>query len=269
MQESHSGHSRLPRETGLFVLIAALFCAGLWALFGMPVNSALQAHGHTPATMTQPASPQADDVIATASIVPAVQNGWSMISRPTALYGVQATEFALLKRQYTARLHAGLGRIDRLVWGGFDEAQPYLLLSLHRHGEAGAPSLPLFNALARHLAEDSHAIMRMATSESIETKFAVAEAADIRISGLDGERTCLGFRIISAPVLTITGLACGTQAHAFDKTRLACLIDRLTLASGKDDKGLRETFALAERNRDNARCAPIKPLAAGRKPRQS
>jgi hypothetical protein len=269
MLESHAGHSQLPREAGLLVLIIALFCAGLWALSGMPINNATQAHDRVPAAMTLSAAPQSEEVIATASIVPAAQNGWSTITKPTALYAVQASEFALLKRQYTVRQHVGLGRIDRLVWGDSDEAQPYLLLNLHRHGEAGAPSLPLFNALARHLAETSHAIMRMGASESIETKFAMAEAADLRISGLEGERACLGFRVVSAPVLTITGLVCGTQGHGFDKTRLACLIDRLTLASGKDDKGLRETFALAERNRDNARCAPAKPLAAGRKPGQS
>ena len=55
----------------------------------------------------------------------------------------------------------------------------------------------------------------------------------------------------TTPALTITGLACG-GAEAWPRKGLSCLLDRLDLASGGDDRQVIDFFASTELKRDAA-----------------
>jgi hypothetical protein len=59
---------------------------------------------------------------------------------------------------------------------------------------------------------------------------------------------------VDAPALTIGGIACDDAPRGMTGERLACLLDRLDLASGGDDRALVEFFAASELKRDGA-CA--------------
>ena len=62
---------------------------------------------------------------------------------------------------------------------------------------------------------------------------------------------CSGFRLsLAAPPLTIGGLACGATGKPMTRKALACMLDRLDLHSGGEDREMIDFFAASERRRD-------------------
>ncbi len=88
------------------------------------------------------------------------------------------------------------------------------------------------------------------------TRFGTFEIADVTLTdGSVARVPCSGFRLaLAAPAFTISGLACGRPGEPVTRTTLACLVDRLDLASGGDDRAMIDFFAASERRRDAA-CA--------------
>ena len=76
----------------------------------------------------------------------------------------------------------------------------------------------------------------------LDTRFGAFEVAGVSVEGDGRTAACLAFRLAdpaAAPVLAVTGLACGTVEHPVDPTTLACTIDRFDLVSAGDDEPLK------------------------------
>ena len=178
---------------------------------------------------------------------------WIDILKPVQIYSLQARELGHAPLRYTARrLSAGHGREDNLEFGVPSTEQPFLRLSVLRWAFTPADS-PIRVELAALDADVGLAGARDEGSDHLATRFGqfdvVAKARPVGAAG----PSCDGFRLIlDAPELAIAGLACGTTRHPLSRAALACLIDRLDLASVGDDRALIDLFAASELRRDSA-----------------
>ena len=151
----------------------------------------------------------------------APQPAWRPAADLAPLYALDETRFAV-------RLHPELGREDAVVVGALGEAGPHLRLVLRR-GPALRPS-SFFLDLARRAGEVGLSVARSGRAEAVPTRFGPAEAAEAVLVGAVG-RTCLAFRFEGREVgWSAAGWLCGPTGRPATGERLACLLDRLTLA---------------------------------------
>lgn len=163
---------------------------------------------------------------------------WAEIPSPRQIFRLEGPEFAGEVKYYEARQHrTGGGRQDVFGFGGSDENAPLLRLIIYRPGQESPPDSSFFVDLARRAAETGLAIARATQPAAVVTRFGAFEAADLTLARDSGSgRECLGFRFANpTPDLRITGFACGVLAA---KSALACLIDRIGLATIVEDGDL-------------------------------
>jgi hypothetical protein len=183
---------------------------------------------------------------------------WLDIVKPVQLFSLQANELSSLPLVYTARRRAdGAGREDVLAFGTLAGERPALRLRISR-ADASTAVPPLYVALARQAAEAGLSVGRSGLPDLMPTRFGAFEIADIALANSrgaaapGGAATCSGFRLVNdRPGFTIIGLACG-DVRPWPRKALACLVDRLDLASGGDDRQLIDFFAATELRRDGA-----------------
>ena len=241
------GHALLPRKR---MAAAALAAAGIIAL-----SFALGGKGG------EAAQPGVAAAVASALPKPV----WIDITQPFQLYSLPAPELDKKPRLYTARRHGvGEGRQDALVFGQMDGHAPYVRLNIYRAGTEDAAPAAFFVELARRAADDGAAILRSGQPAPLATRFGNFEAAEAALSGPQGEKACLAYRLQSAaPPLRISGYACGADGSPIDRGALACILDRLDLVSAGDDMELRKFFVDAERRR-GAGCGPGRNAAGAK-----
>jgi hypothetical protein len=149
--------------------------------------------------------------------------------------------YALDETRFAVRLHPELGREDAAVVGALGEAGPHLRLVLRR-----GPVLPpssFFVDLARRAGEVGLSVARSGRAEGVPTKLGPADAAEAVLVGAVG-RTCLAFRFEGREVgWSAAGWLCGPAGRPATGERLACLLDRLTLAPTANDPALAAFFA--------------------------
>ena len=196
---------------------------------------------------------------------PGTDDSWVRISRPVAMFGLEAPELERQPAVYEARRsQSGSRRQDGLAFGGFTEAKPHLELRLLvEHGVAPAPQ-PFVIALVREAAERGMSVQRSGTPTAIETRFGPVETADATLSDGESSRACIAFRKGPGEMpLGLSGWWCGGSRPA-DRQQLVCLIDRINLLSAGDDPALRTAFSRSELARQPG-CAPPRLSASGRK----
>ena len=187
---------------------------------------------------------------------------WLEIVKPVQIFSLQAGELASLPLVYSARRRSdGGGREDVLTFGALANDKPALRLRIFRANPSATPiAPPLYVALARQAAEADVSVGRSGLPDLMRTRFGSFEIADIALTGsaqimapsVGAKAACSGFRLVNDnPALTITGLACG-GAEAWPRKGLSCLLDRLDLASGGDDRQVIDFFASTELKRDAA-----------------
>ena len=208
------------------------------------------------AAVPRPRDASPADIVAT---VP--PPAWLDIVKPVQVFSLQASELANLPMVYSARRRStGGGREDVLAFGTLAGDKPALRLRIFRAETGATPAPPLYVAVARQAAEAGLSVGRSGLPDLMNTRFGPFEIADIVLTrGPQAEAprvgtmaTCGGFRLVNErPGLTITGLACG-GADPWPRKPLACLLDRLDLASGGDDGQLIDFFAATELKRDGA-----------------
>jgi hypothetical protein len=192
---------------------------------------------------------------------------WQPIAQPTVFFAVDMPDLQGLPFTYDARRDSDDAREDALTFGTADaDSRPYGRLIVHQAPQSEGQGLSFFVDFARRAADAGLAVGRSALASGVSTKFGLAEAADVALSG-GVERACLGFRFSHADAaLRLGGWLCGPGGQPPSRRQLACLIDGLSLRGG--DAGLRAVFAQAERQRDPT-CAPPARVAEVQKPAPS
>ncbi len=195
------------------------------------------------------------DAVSTVAPVPA----WLDIVKPVQVFSLQAASLAGLPLVYSARRRsADDGREDVLAFGTLAGEKPALRLRIFRTDTPTRPVPPLYVAMARQAAEAGLSLGRTGLPDLMGTRFGAFEIADLVLTGHastgprggSAQATCDGFRLVlDHPGLTITGLACG-GASAWPRRALACVINRLDLASGGEDRPLIDFFAATELKQD-------------------
>lgn len=234
-------HGRRSRAIVKAVAAAALF-AGAIAMAAFAVR-----------TLPTPAP-------AVAPTLPAPPPAWREILKPVRIYSLQAAAFAGATTTYTARAHTpGGGREDVLTFGPFDSDTSALRLRIFRRGTETRGTATLRDVLASEAAELGVAVIRIGRPDAAPTRLGRFEVADIGLRLPSGtERPCAGFRLaLDQPAMAITGLACGRRTVQMSRTDVGCLLERLDVASARDDLELIDFFAAGELRR-NAACAGMR-----------
>jgi len=176
---------------------------------------------------------------------------WLDIVKPFQLYEVAASEFEEAWGLYEAQHNLqGGGRRDTLSFGALDKNEAYLRVSFYRIGREDAAEPTMWVEMARRAAGAGLSVDRASAPTLLPTRFGSFEASDLTMSGAAGVRLCIGFRLSEqSPRLRISGFACGEQGRAFDRSALACVIDRFDLVAAGEDSHLRAFFARAEQDR--------------------
>jgi len=208
--------------------------AGLAAIFGLWLGYTSPA----PAPVAEPAFGEAAST-------------WLDIVKPFQLYEVAATEFEDSWGLYEAQHNLlGGGRRDTLSFGALDKSESYLRVSFYRIGREDAAEPTMWVEMARRAAGAGLSVDRASAPTLLPTRFGAFEASDLTMSGAAGVRVCIGFRLSeTSPRLRISGFACGEQGRPFDRSALACVIDRFDLVAAGEDSQLRAFFARAEQDR--------------------
>ena len=178
---------------------------------------------------------------------------WVDVPRPVHIFDLEAPMLRGSPLVYSARRRtAGDGREDTLTYGvpGRDMS---LRLQLNRTNAGAAAPPPLFAAIASQAADAGLSVGRAGLADLMPTRFGRFEIADVALTDGSASRlSCRGFRLaLEAPAFTISGLACGAPGKPMTREALACLVDRLDLASGGDDRAMIDYFAASEQRRDS------------------
>ena len=234
----------LPRPTWsrLDVRTAAALATLVVALLLLAVAGRALVRLHTAGTVAPASAPIAAE--------------WIDVPRPIHIFDLEAPLLRGSALVYTARRRtAGDGREDVLAYGipGRDAS---LRLRLTRRTGGAAPPPPLFAVIASQAADAGLSVGRAGLAYLMPTRFGRFEIADVALTdGSVSRVACRGFRLaLEAPAFTMSGLACGAPGQPMTREALACLVDRLDLASGGDDRAMIDFFAASERRR-NPDCA--------------
>ena len=187
---------------------------------------------------------------------------WVDIQTPTPLYDLDASALSGLPRTYSARRRSvGGGREDALAFGTIGGPGPALDLKIQRYGTEPITPPPFYAVVARRAAEAGLSVGRVGSPDLMPTRFGAFEIADVALSaGVDGKPiACHGFRLaIDRQRLSFSGLACG-GAHALPRGQIGCLLERLDLVPGGEDRALIDFFAASELRRDNGCAGRLSP----------
>ena len=193
---------------------------------------------------------------------------WTEVSHPFVAYDLAGGPYAKLPLRYAARRdHTGEAREDTLAYGLPQPGDAFFRVTFLRHGTEPPVATSVFVDAARLAAGAGLAVTRSGLGTRLDTRFGPFEVAGVVVERSRATAECLTFRLAdpaAAPVLSITGLACGTVEHPVDPMSLACTLDRLDLVSAGDDEALRAIFVAAERKRrEGCVIRPPVPLRFG------
>ncbi|WP_156410574.1 hypothetical protein [Bosea sp. Root381] len=188
------------------------------------------------------------------------RDSWVTIIKPNPIFALEAPELERMSASFEARRSPdGSRREEILGFGGFGEQAAHLHLRLmveHEHREL---SQPFLIALVREAAARAMSVQRSGTPATIRTRFGPVETADATLSDGEASRPCIAFRMSSGTVpMALSGWWCGDADKPADRSQLACLIERIDLVNGGEDRTLRAAFARTERNRQQG-CAQLLP----------
>lgn len=193
---------------------------------------------------------------------------WTEVSHPFVAYDLAGGPYAKLPLHYAARRdHAGEAREDTLAYGLPQPGEAFFRVTFLRRGTEPPSTTSIFVDAARLAAGAGLAVTRSGLGARLDTRFGPFDVAGVVVERGGATAECLTFRLadpVAAPVLGVTGLACGTVEHPVDPMSLACTLDRLDLVSAGDDEALRAIFVAAERRRrEGCVIRPPVPLRFG------
>jgi hypothetical protein len=179
---------------------------------------------------------------------------WLAIERAAPAFHLPVPDLERFGVSHAARRHSGHGgREDRLSFGQFESRDPFATLLVQRSGSGAQTPGSFFVDLARQSALIGQSLTRATQPLPLDTKFGMAELADVTLAAGNRERTCLAARQgIAGGTTRLTSILCPAEGLQADPATLGCMIDRLQLLASGEDGALRGAFAQAERKRMGA-----------------
>jgi hypothetical protein len=196
-----------------------------------------------------------------AAIGPSTPPQWIKVAQPHPAFELTMPELAASPFDYAIlRRNADGARKDVLTWGEAGDRGPYVMLEIYRTGSRSEDFIDAASEIAARILPFT-VTDDVKPDGRIETKFGTVPLVDFAITGQAGERRCLGFaRPFEQPEMQIAGWYCSPHQEVVDRTRLACLLDRLTILSAGGDSRLDALFARAEI--DRSFCGQRNPILA-------
>lgn len=170
---------------------------------------------------------------------------WVEVNKPMPAFALAMPDFDASR--YTIWRHAdGGGRKDVLTFGDLASSGATAVIELYR---AGAEPEVADNDITASIAE-----LRLSTApalpHTIETKFGEVAVEPFTDRAPSGPRQCLRFsRAFEEPRFELSGWFCSAGEDMVDRGKVACALDRLSLASAASDPRLGALFARAELKR--------------------
>jgi hypothetical protein len=189
-----------------------------------------------------------------AAVEPA-QPAWAAIERPHRAFALIVPEFA--EASYAIHRHrVGGGRRDIMTWGESDSPGSRLMVEIYRPGQElqrfGDP-----RAVVSSRAIDLGNAARFIAAETVDTKFGSVALVDFVAGPKDRVRHCLGFvRAFDEPLLQIAGWYCKGSDEIIDRSKIVCVLDRLSVIAAGSDPKIATLFAEAELHRKFCRQKP-------------
>jgi hypothetical protein len=128
-------------------------------------------------------------------------------------------------------------RWDTLTYGDIATDETFFRVTL-RSAKSGVSRPTLFVDIAKQSAEIGAAVMHATNPQIFATERGPIEWAEMSLSGLNGDRSCLGFRFNRPQDFDLSGLACGAHGATLDRTGLERLIQRLSVTGSGMAAGL-------------------------------
>jgi hypothetical protein len=186
--------------------------------------------------------------------VPVAPAQWLAIERAAPAFHLPVPDLERFGSAHAARRHTGHGgREDRLSFGQFDGRDPFATVLVQRSASGTQTPGSFFVDLARQSALVGQSLTRATQPLPLDTKFGMAELAEVTLAAGTRERTCLAARQgVAGATTRLTTVLCPAEGLQADPATLGCMIDRLQFVAGAEDAGLRSAFAQAERKRMGA-----------------
>lgn len=183
---------------------------------------------------------------------PATIAQWLEVVRPNGAFELPSPQTAALEPLYLTRRHrTGTGREDVIMLGTpADTAGAFVQVSVYRPGTEGAVSSNPLEAVTAVALQSRLAAKLQQPGRAILTKFGELATVEMQIGSGAKARNCLAVTgKFDEPRLGLVLMYCNPGTEIVAAGRVACLLDRLSLASAGRDEKLIDFFAKAERNR--------------------
>jgi hypothetical protein len=248
-------------------LTAALLWRSAAALAGIgcaaTLVTGLSARDDTEPRLASPAAPDSGRLAAVAGRTVPSPLAWAPVSRPIAMFNLDAPELGRVAPSLAAR-SSGSIREDLLSYGSLAEPSPYLVLALRTGSMEAAPTRSFTVALAREAGELALSVNRISAPVLVETRFGPLETGDVDLGDGRSSRSCIAFRSTSGIAgFALRGWWCAAGKPS-DRSQLICLVERLDLVNAAADQQLRAAFASSELRRAPS-CERAHLASSGRK----
>jgi hypothetical protein len=182
---------------------------------------------------------------------PSPQSGWNIVHRASPAFALgrqDVSDKSSKSETYLVLRHPSGGRKDVLRWSG-PRGKPLAELEIYRPGaEYGAPSAARAELASRMPAPGA----RLGRGE-LESAGAIDDSKFGRVALLrqpaarEGAESCLAFfKRIDDPALQISGWSCQGNGMATQRSRIECMLSRLTALNSANEPKLAQLFAPAE-----------------------
>jgi hypothetical protein len=142
-------------------------------------------------------------------------------------------------------------RRDAYAMGGLGGDEP--AARLEAWIGPGPETASLFVELAEQASRFGASISRFGSVRITQTSRGGVEFAELFLSGLSGNRSCIGFRLASFGPAGLRGIICPTKGGKIDAGGLTCLVNGLSLTRDGREGGLAEAIKGAPSRRGNCR----------------
>lgn len=183
---------------------------------------------------------------------PPARSPWIEVARANGAFELSSPLVAGLDQTYLTRRHrSGEGRHDILTFGAAaSTTQAFVRIAIYRPGNDGAVPIDAMEAVASVAADSRIDAELRDAGANVITKFGELATVEMQLLNGNTPRNCLAAAgKFDEPGLGIVVWYCNPGAELVAVGQVACLLDRLSLASSGRDEKLIEFFAKAELNR--------------------
>jgi hypothetical protein len=175
---------------------------------------------------------------------------WIAIKKPVQIIALEAPQVSGITPHYSASRTEQGDHQDSLSFDAQSLKRPELRVTLTR-GNAHGVAPTLYIDMIRQQSEHGVAVSKAGQTGMVQSKFGALEVADMTFTKSDDSaRACLAFRsAVDSSLIGISGWYCAANMAVAERPELSCILDKLILLKGGQDKELRRYFTQAENAR--------------------